>query len=880
MLFPLNSYQSFVIAVLSSCTFAPMAQAQITSDGSLATRVVSVGNDTIIADGERFGNNLFHSFRQFSVSAGGSAIFDNAADISNIFSRVTGGNQSIINGRLEVQGSANLFLLNPSGIQFGSSASLQLGGSFFASTADKLLFPNNLEFVATSNNPSPLTVAQPIGLQFSQNPASILVEGTGHTLVGGPYSGIADPLGTTQLKVNPGQTLALIGGGLSLNGGILTAQSGHIELGALGKSSNSPVVRLVPSATSFTLDFAGVSNLGQINLTQKSLVDVSSESLLSPIQAGSIDVNGSVVNLIDGSLLLSQSSVLATRSAGDIKINASEALTARGVSDVGTANDGLFIPSGVFSSTFGSGQGANISISTQQFKMMDGAFTLASSFSSAPSGEIQVVASDSIEFSGFATSELSGTNALLTLSFLEGNGGTVSISASKIKLLDGSGVAAGTFGKGRGGNIIVDAYQIEITGFRQEAGIFSNIGASTLIIGQGGDVRINTKQLSVQDGGRVFSVNTGAGSSGQILINASEFIKLSGIAEGTTGVSDINASVDLIDEVTRKLFGLPDLPTGNSGTVIINTPLLSIENGAAVSVGNEGTGNAGDLQINANSVTLANGGKILASTLSGQGGNINLKLSDFLLAQNGSQISAEAGGVDIQDEKNGGNIILNVARQIFLDPGSNITASAFGNANGGNITINTTFLTGIDNSDIIARAEEGRGGNIDITAISIFGLQFRDQLTPFNDINASSDFGVSGTVNITNPALDAAAGLVELPTTLIDPSQQISASCDANQDSRFVATGRGGIPISPEARVTIDRPWQDIRPLTDLNASVPVPDRALAKVPQPSEKPQLLEATGWQMNDQGQLALVANTPKVPTITHTPTCARSVTASAS
>ncbi|MEN9519647.1 MAG: hypothetical protein RLZZ381_2235, partial [Cyanobacteriota bacterium] len=80
------------------CATNNPASAQITSDGTVNTQVTENGNTAEITGGERSGDNLFHSFQDFSVETGNEASFLNANDIANIFSRVTGGNISNIDG--------------------------------------------------------------------------------------------------------------------------------------------------------------------------------------------------------------------------------------------------------------------------------------------------------------------------------------------------------------------------------------------------------------------------------------------------------------------------------------------------------------------------------------------------------------------------------------------------------------------------------------------------------------------------------------------------------------------------------------------------------------------------------------------------------------
>ena len=90
---------------------ASIVKAQITPDGSLESTVELIQEIMKINGGERAGNNLFHSFEDFNIPEGMEASFQNALDIENIFTRVTGDSISNIDGILSAQGGANLFLI-------------------------------------------------------------------------------------------------------------------------------------------------------------------------------------------------------------------------------------------------------------------------------------------------------------------------------------------------------------------------------------------------------------------------------------------------------------------------------------------------------------------------------------------------------------------------------------------------------------------------------------------------------------------------------------------------------------------------------------------------------------------------------------------------
>ena len=201
-----------------------------------------------------------------------------------------------------------------------------------------------------------------------------------------------------------------------------------------------------------------------------------------------------------------------------------------------------------------------------------------------------------------------------------------------------------------------------------------------------------------------------------------------------------------------------------------------------------------------------------------------------------------------------GNITLNV-RDIQMRGGSNITTNATGLSEGGNITIDADTLVALENSDITANAVQGRGGNIQISISGIFGSQFRPALTPESDITASSQFGISGNVTITNPEVETRSLLVELPQNLVDPSQQITSGCDPTQGNTFTVAGRGGLPENPTSALLGRAIWWDNRDLSNSNLAAVV---ELEKAPKSESNPEIMEANGWIVNQKGQVELVAN----------------------
>ncbi|MBW4464382.1 MAG: filamentous hemagglutinin N-terminal domain-containing protein [Pegethrix bostrychoides GSE-TBD4-15B] len=261
----------------------------------------------VIEGGAQRGGNLFHSFEQFDVPEGRGAYFNSPADVRNIFSRVTSADRSEIFGTLGTFSNANLFFMNPNGILFGANASLDLGGSFAATTANGIQFGEQGFFNATNPEAPALLTINPSAFLFNQIPTDNLP-----TITNQANTGFG-------LRVRNGQNLLLLGGNVANDGGQLSAFEGRVEIGAVvgigavGLNSDSSFnfpTDLIRGDVSFTnrsqVDVT-FKNAGDIRVTARS-IDVSGESLL---KAG-INTNSGAVGSRAGDLNLN--------ATGDVQI--------------------------------------------------------------------------------------------------------------------------------------------------------------------------------------------------------------------------------------------------------------------------------------------------------------------------------------------------------------------------------------------------------------------------------------------------------------------------------------------------------------------------------------------------------------------------------
>ncbi|ELS02214.1 filamentous hemagglutinin family N-terminal domain [Xenococcus sp. PCC 7305] len=722
--------QNIIFTAGLLCLFAPSLSAQIVPDGTTNSTVEINGNELTIQQGDRAGDNLFHSFQDFSVPTDGSAFFNNSVDIVNIFSRVTGGNISNIDGILGANGTANLFLINPAGIIFGEGASLDIGGSFFGSTADSIIFSDG-EFSATDlDNPPLLTINAPIGFNFRDNPGDIanrsVAQNRGSNIIG--------------LEVTAGNNLTLVGGNIDFEGGEATARSGLIELGSLSSAGT------VGINADGSLSFPENVSLADINLRGTDL-DVRGTG------SGKIIMNARNLNLEASDIQSSQvragvivNSTPAEAPVGDIRINATENITVDNSIVLNRVNSVAVTDAG------------NISITTNSLNLNNGGRIDASTAGQGNAGSIAITAGDTITIDGENSQGSTSGVTNLVNSGATGDTGGITITTGSLSLSRGGRVSASTFGEGDAGSVAItasDAITIDGENSRgNPSGITNSVNSSA--VGDSRGIAISTDSLSLTDGGRVEASTFGEGNAGSVAITAGETINIDG--ENSQGnPSGVNSFVN------REAVG-------NSGGIVISTGSLSLTDGGRVSANTFGEGDAGSLAITARdritidgensggtpsganslvnqgaegnsggivvstgSLSLNDGGRVEASTFGrGNAGSVEITASDAITI-NGTNSRNVPSGVTSQvnpDAVGEARGVTITTGSLSLTNGGRVSASTFGRGNAGSVEItaaNDILIDGKDLDDrlpsratsLVNQGAVGNAGGVTITAGSL-----------------------------------------------------------------------------------------------------------------------------------------------------------------
>ena len=602
----------------------------------------------------------------------------------NILSRVTGGQQSIIDGRLQstIPG-ANLYLLNPSGVLFGPNASLDLSGSFHVSTADVLRFTDGATFSAHIGERSTLTTAPPAAFGFlGPTPASITVQGS-------------------SLGVSEGKAVSVVGGEIQIVGGQLVAPSGRVQIASVASPGE---VLASPLEMEPDLQVNAFAHLGQLTLSQNALLNASGNG-------------GGTVLIRSGRLLVDQSSILAdtlgnTNGARkgidiavteDIRHTRGGFITAGsfGAGDAGNVQitarslhvDGAGALSVIGAGTFmGGGRAGNLRIDVGTLTLMNGAMIDSSAFASGRGGTVTVTATDAITLAGtnLDGTRLSGIFAgAAGTDAGAGNAGSLVVQAPRITLTGGAQISSSTSGPGQGGTATVTATDaITLAGTNLDgtrlSGIFATTGGTNAGAGNAGSLVVQAPRVTLTGGAQISSTTFGPGQGGTATVTATDVLSIAGTNLDSTRPSGIFA--------------------GAQGT-------------------NPGAGNAGSLVVQAARVALTEGARISSSTSGpGQGGTVTVTAMDSITLA-GQDSFGNASGLFANSLGNGDAGHVAVATPTLTMDGGNIQAVSFNSGNAGNITLEVGRLTLTGGAQIGSNSlDTGHGGTITVTATDAVSL--------------------------------------------------------------------------------------------------------------------------------------------------------------
>jgi filamentous hemagglutinin family protein len=505
------------------------------------------------------------------------------------------------------------------------------------------------------------------------------------------------------------------------------------------------------------------------------------ETLRSIGDAGDITLAANSVTLRDGSQINSGIGDGSEGIGGNVTIAVRDVLSIDGTPNLEGVGAGILtrLDPGA------TGRGGNININAGSVILTNGAQLSANTRGQGDAGSVSIRASRNLSLSDrseilsnvdtnavgrggdiIITANavmLSNRASLIANTFGQGNAGNTAITVrDRLSLTEESTILSTTEGQGDAGNITIQADgDISIT---SRSGISSGVNANAT--GRGGNLRIEAGSLTLRNGGQLQTSTNGIGRAGNIVIDVEEAVRLSRLVTRSENGRDIPSVSQIRSSVERGGQGragrirlragslsMDDLSNlssstdgrGNAGNLRLRVSnMIHLDDLSSIrsEVGAGGIGNAGDINIRARSLTLTNGGEIIATVTrpgsnilggQGQGGNLRLNITDFINIDGYSSTQRSvvdqtnpavtfittgfSSGLFTNSERgasgNAGNIFVTTDDVRVTNGGIVIASTANPDSNSGNIRINARNFEARGGGQVVtATQSEGQAGRI------------------------------------------------------------------------------------------------------------------------------------------------------------------------
>jgi len=651
--------------------------ADIASNRALGTTATQNGTFVTIDGGTRAGTNLYHSFSQFSLGQGDTARWvrsaGDAGSLTNVISRVTGGQTSMISGTLDSTAlpNASFIFINPAGIVFGAGSRVNVPAVAHFSTAGELSFADGLRFAVSAPNGSTLSMAAPESFGF--------LGGQGTIEVGAAGGGFASA--TTKLSFS-GADVQFPNPTLNLGNRLVV---GGLDL--IGVGVGADVVSLTDPLAS--------GRAGSVTLRNAAVVITSGNN-----PAGSLRIGGGTVNLEHADIV---SDAGGSGRGSDIRIQADQ------LQVIGTSQ--------IVSSARASGAGGDITISGRQISA-DGVRVASVTTTSARGGNITLTGTEALAVGGqsFVTSTNSGSGAgggiilsaptlllegvfAISTALGTGRGGDISVSAPSLRLFDANLIAT-AFGAARPGDLQIDGDVIEVSG--------GSYGSNPGAFGDSGGVNITAATRLLVLGAAFTASSASTNGAGAIALRSPEIyltqsrIQADNSGDGGAGAVIVEADTLVLDETTIRAE-VNGAPGDRLGLIRLKaTGDLQLFNSIITSNTND-RADGGVIELFGRDVRLEDS-RLQSDTLGrgiGNAGSVAVK-AETLLIRNGFVTSSS------NSLGSGGDVLLS-AGTITLDTSASVRSDAMDAGNAGQVTIKAGSLTVLEGSAITSRAQTGTG---------------------------------------------------------------------------------------------------------------------------------------------------------------------------